>query len=107
MEHFTDLLNALNDEKRGMGQRGTQYRQDTAILASEIVYRLASERHELPLTKEGLLLFIHSKYSVDEDRANDVIKAILVQQARLDDQERLSTYYQVAQKRLDERSTKK
>ena len=103
MLNYVDLLNALNSEKRDMEKHGTQYRKDTAILASEIVFKMDSLNVDKPLTQENLLLFINSKYSIDEERANDVTKAILIQATRLNDQERLADYYKEAQKKLDDR----
>lgn len=103
MLEFITLLDALNNEKREMEKHGTQYRKDTAILASEIVFKLASLNYEKPLTQVNLLLFIYSTYSIDEERANDVTKAILTQVSRVNDQERLADYYQDAQKKLNER----
>lgn len=53
---------AVNVEKRDMVNRGTAYRRDTAILASNVLQELVSSNHALPLTKADLVQMLKTNY---------------------------------------------
>ena len=46
---------------------------------------------------------LKEKYHVNDERANDVAKNVMVQVARVGDRERLAEYYDEARKRLRNR----
>ena len=92
-----------NAEKREMVKRGTPYRRSTAIYTSWLLNELTSHTNTNHLTKSNLVRMLKEKYHVNDERANDVAKNVMVQVARVGDRERLAEYYDEARKRLRNR----
>lgn len=103
MPKMLDVRAEANAEKRDMLKRGTSYRRSTAVYTSRLLNELTSHKNTNQLTKSELVRMMKEKYQVDDERANDVAKNVLVQVARVGDRDRLAEYYEEARKRLRNR----
>lgn len=103
MPKLMDVRAAANAEKRDMAKRGTPYRQRTAVYTSRLLNELTSHKSPGNLSKADLVRMLQEKYQVDDERANDVAKNVLVQVARVGGRDRLAEYYEKAQRRLKNR----
>lgn len=101
MKKVLDVRTAANAEKRKMLNNGTPYRKATAVYTSRLLNELISSEYPAGMPKDELVKLIQHRYQLNDERAADVAKSVLVHFAKVSDSKRLAKYYQKADEKLN------
>lgn len=101
MRKHLDVRTVANAEKREMLNKGTPYRKVTAVYTSRLLNELISSEYSSGLSKDELVKLIKDKYHLNDERAADVAKSVLVHFSKVNDRDRLAKYYQKADEKMN------